>query len=137
MKKAITLSIIGFCFVLVFLSCKKSSDPAPAPDPAYVGFWKGKYGNGATAYPANGYAFLFRKDGTVRVFNNTDTTVAAKAEGIYSMLGTAVNTTYTYIVGGAQYSTVTSIDPNYTFQEGSWGSGTNTTNGGKFFIVKQ
>lgn len=120
----------------IFLSCKKSSDSAPA-DPGYVGLWKGKYGSGATAYPTSGYSFLFRNDGTVRVFDGVDTATAGKAEGTYSITGAAVTATYKYVSGGAQFSVAATIDPKFTFQEGTWGSGTNTTSGGKYFIVKQ
>jgi hypothetical protein len=136
MKKNLFFALVALTSVLLFSSCKKDN-PAPVPsDPAYVGLWKGKYGTG-TAYPSYGYAFLFRKDGTVRVFNDNDTTTASKAEGTYSISGSTVNTTYKYISGGYQYSTAAIMDLNASFIEGTWGSGTNTTNGGKFFIAKQ
>ena len=128
------IAVLLVCFI--FSSCKKSADPMPT-DPGYVGLWKGKYGNGATTYPVNGYAFLFRNNGTVRVFNNSDTSAATKAEGTYSITGGTINTTYTYLGTTQQYSTTSNIDPKYTFQEGTWGSGTNTSNGGNYFIVKQ
>jgi hypothetical protein len=121
---------------MVFTSCKKSSDPMPT-DPGYVGLWKGKYGGGATAYPTSGYSFLFRNNGTVRVFDGSDTATASKAEGTYSLTGATVNCTYTYVGTTSQFSTAATIDPKYSFQEGTWGSGTNTSNGGKYFIVKQ
>lgn len=106
-------------------------------DPGYVGFWKGKYGSGTTAYPTSGYSFLFRSNGTVRVFDGSDTTSANKAEGTYSITGAAVAATYTYVGTTSQFSIAATIDPRYSFQEGTWGSGANTTNGGKYFIVKQ
>ena len=106
-------------------------------DPGYVGLWKGKYGSGTTSYPTNGYSFLFRNNGTVRVFDGSDTTAASKAEGTYSITAGTITSTYTYVGSTSQFSTAASIDPKYTFQEGTWGSGTNTTNGGKYFIVKQ
>jgi hypothetical protein len=136
MKKNLFFALVALTSVLLLSSCKKD-DPAPtSTDPAYVGLWKGKYGTG-TAYPSSGYAFLFRKDGTVRVFNNSDTTTASKAEGTYSIVGSTVNTIYKYITLGDQYSTTATMDLKASFIEGTWGSGTNTTNGGKFFVVKQ
>ena len=136
MKQVTFFFLALFSLCIIFSSCKKSNDPAPTA-PGYVGLWKGKYGT-TTAYPTAGYAFLFRNDGTVRVFNNADTTSGSKAEGTYAISGGTVTTTYTYLApGSGQYSTSTTINPNYTFQEGTWGSGTNTTNGGNFFIVKQ
>jgi hypothetical protein len=136
MKRVSIFLAATICLSFIFISCKKSSDAAPA-DPGYVGLWKGKYGNGATTYPTLGYAFLFRNDGTVRVFNDTDTSIATKAEGTYSITGAAVTATYKYISNSSQYSVAATIDPKFTFQEGTWGTGTNTTNGGKYFIVKQ
>jgi hypothetical protein len=137
MKKNLFFALVALTSVLLLSSCKKD-DPTPAStDPAYVGLWKGKYGSGASAYPSSGYSFLFRKDGTVRVFDGADTATAGKAEGTYSISGSIVNTTYKYITGGYQYSTAATMDLKTSFLEGTWGSGTNTTNGGKFFIVKQ
>jgi hypothetical protein len=136
MKKRNAILLATFTAVILFSACKKS-DPAPPSDPAYVGLWKGKYGNGTTVYPTSGYAFLFRNNGTVRVFNSADTTAATKAEGTFTISGTTINTTYNYIGGGGTYSTTATMDSKNTFQEGTWGSGTNTTNGGNFFIVKQ
>jgi len=137
MKRVTFFFVAIFSLCIIFLSCKKSNDPAPV-DPGYVGLWKGKYSNSSTAYPTSGYAFLFRSNGTVRVFNNADTTAASKAEGTYSISGSTMSTTYTYIApASGQFSTSTTINPTFTFQEGTWGSGTNTTNGGNYFIVKQ
>jgi hypothetical protein len=131
MNKGI-LSLLALSLVLI-VSCKKDKDETEKP--SIIGLWKGKYGS-STSYPNAGYAFLFRTDGTVRVFDGVDTAAASKAEGTYSVSGSSVSTKYTY-TGGSTYSTAATIDPKMTFIEGSWGSGTNTTNGGKFFIVKQ
>lgn len=121
-----------FALVLI-VSCKKDKDETQKP--SLAGFWKGKYGN-TTSYPSLGYAFLFRTDGTVRVFNNLDTAAALKAEGTYTLSGSTVSTKYTYS-NATVYSTSAAMDAKMIFMEGTWGSGTNTTDGGKFFIVKQ
>jgi len=71
MKQVTFFFIAIFSMCIIFSSCKKSSDPAPT-DPGYVGFWKGKYGSGTTAYPTNGYSFLFRSNGTVRIFDGSE-----------------------------------------------------------------
>ena len=134
MKKKMLFAVLA-ASVMIASSCKKSS--TTTTDPGYVGLWKGKYGSGATTYPTNAYQFLFRNNGTVRVFDGADTATATKAEGTYTISGSTVNTTYTYLGGGSTYSTTTTMDPKFTFQEGSWGSGTNTSNGGKFFLNKQ
>ena len=135
MKKTSAIIMAVLATSVLVISCKKD-DPAPASDPAYVGLWKGKYGS-STAYPTSGYTFLFRNNGTVRVFDGVDTATASKAEGTFTISGTTVNTTYTYLGGSNTFSTTAVMDSKNSFQEGTWGSGTNTTNGGKFFIVKQ
>ncbi len=131
----IVLTLLTSLFT--FSSCSKDKD---VKKPSLVGFWKGKYGSGATTYPTNLYAFLFRSDGTVRVFTNTDTTAAGtfKAEGTYVLSGSTVTTSYTYIAPGTgTNATSATVNPNFTFIEGTWGSGANTSNGGKFFISKE
>lgn len=131
MKK--TFLILATLVLFFASSCKKDKDETPKP--SILGFWKGKYGN-STSYPSLGYAFLFRNNGTVRIFNNLDTAAAIKAEGTYTVSGTTVTTNYTYSTS-LSYSTSATIDNNMTFQEGTWGNGTSTTDGGRFFIVKQ
>jgi hypothetical protein len=135
---------IASIIAIVFASCSKDNNDTvltpvtPTPAPSMVGLWKGKYGNGATTYPTSGYAFLFRADGTVRVFNSTDTATAGKAEGTYTKSGATVTCTYTYIApSSGTYATSAAVDANFTFVEGTWGSGTNTTNGGMYFLNKQ
>lgn len=124
---------------LILLAALGGCDDDPTgPDPTtIVGFWTGKYGSG-NDYPTAGYAFLFANDGTVSVWDGTDTTTTAgKAEGTYTLTGSTVTTNYTYIVGGGTFSTSGTVTPQFTFLEGTWGSGANTTNGGRFFVVKE
>jgi hypothetical protein len=116
-------------------SCSDKDDPKPS----LTGFWKGKYGS-VSSYPNSEYAFLFRGDGTVRVFTSIDTTKAGtfKAEGTYAILGSTITTNYKYISPGTgTNSTSAVVTSGLTFMEGTWGSGTNTTNGGKFFLYKE
>ncbi len=126
--------VIALVFISGALtSCKKEKTPAPS----IVGFWAGKYGNGTTTYPATPYLALFRSNGTVRIFaNKTDTASASKAEGTYVVSGSTVTATYNYSAS-EQYSVSATVDSKFTFIEGSWGSGTNTTDGGKWFMNKQ
>jgi hypothetical protein len=124
------IAVIACSFI--FLSCKKDKAPESA---SIVGFWSGKYGS-STDYPTSGYAALFRANGTVRFFNSTDTATATKAEGTYTISGSAVTASYTYSVGDS-YSVSAIVDSKFTFLEGSWGSGANTTNGGKWFMAKK
>ncbi len=140
-KMKTTFLAMLFIALVTFASCKKD-DPTPAPAPAavpsLVGFWAGKYGSGATTYPTAGYAFLYRADGTVRVYNATDTASALKAEGTYVITGNSVTSTYAYLPAlTAKYSTTAIVDAKFTFTEGTWGSGTNTSNGGNYFLNKK
>jgi hypothetical protein len=77
--KTLYLLLSVITVLAIASSCKKSSN-SPAPK-SVVGYWVGDYGSG-TATPSEGYAFLFRTNGTVRVYNNSDTTTALAAEGI-------------------------------------------------------
>lgn len=120
---------------LVFISCKKENCPAPETA-SMVGFWQGKYG-GTTSYPSSGYSALFRSNGTVRFFDGVDTATASKAEGTYSVTGSTVTATYTYLSSGPQYSISATVDGKFTFLEGTYGSGTNTSGSGKWFMVKK
>src|SRR5690606_6353548 len=98
---------------------------------------QGKYGTGEN-YPTIGYALLFRGDGTVRVFSGADTTSAAKGEGIYSILGSTVTAKYTFVSdGGTTFSFTGTVNGGFTFLEGTWGSGDNTSGSGRYFVVKQ
>ncbi len=132
MNKFIVAVIVSSLF---FISCKKENCPAPETA-SIVGFWQGKYG-GTTNYPSLGYSALFRSNGTVRIFDGTDTAAASKAEGTYTIAGSTVTSTYAYLVGGTQYSISATVDSKFTFLEGTYGSGANTTNGGKWFMIKK
>lgn len=132
-KLLFLLMVIGM--IAVSLTACKKDDPAPG----LTGFWTGKYGNG-NAYPTSGYAFLLRKDGTIRVFNDSDTTKASvtPAEGIYSFLGSTLTAKYTYLgAGGTTFSVSAQVNDQFTFMEGTWGPGDNTSGNGRYFLVKQ
>ncbi len=134
-KKNSLICFLAAMTLVTISSCKKD-DPEPVA-PTIDGFWVGKYGNGSTAYPTNGYAALFRSNGTVRVFDGADTTKALKAEGTYTVTGADVKATYTYTPGGSKFSFAATVDGKFTFLEGTWGSGDNTTNGGRWFMNKK
>ncbi len=131
MKKTIYTAALFLTIGIAATSCKKESTPTPT----VVGYWVGKYGNGAAAATLD-YAFLFKADGTVKVYaNNADTSLASKAEGTYSVSGTKINTTYTY-PGNIKYSSVSNADAEFTTMSGTWGSGTSTT-GNTFYLNKK
>ena len=117
---------------LIFWGCKKSKDDVKT----VFGYWEGKYGNG-TGSPNKPYYFLFRPDGSVRVYANTvDTAAAEKAEGTYTVSGTTIKTTVKYSASDI-VSTSGTVDNSFTSMAGTWGDGTNTTGGGLFTLAKK
>ena len=120
---------------LIFISCKKESCPAPET-PSIVGFWKGKWGS-SDAYPTNGYAALFRSNGSVRIYDGADTATASKAEGLYTVAGTTVTATYTYTGSSSPLAISATVDAKFTFLEGTWGTSPSTTSGGKWLLNKK
>ena len=80
MKKKLLL-IPAFFLGILLTSCSKDDD---TPAPSVNGYWEGKYSFGLND-PDNFYAFLFRNDGTVRIYiDEPDTTIAAFFEGTYT-----------------------------------------------------
>ncbi len=134
-KKSSLICLLAIMGLISVSSCKKD-DPEPAV-PTLEGFWVGKYGSGANTYPDNGYAALFRSNGTVRVFDGADTTTASKAEGTYTLTGSELKASYTYMPSGSKFSFAAIVDSKFTFLEGTWGSADNTTNGGRWFMNKK
>ncbi|MFD2918928.1 hypothetical protein ACFS6H_04340 [Terrimonas rubra] len=128
------LLVFTLCASFFITSCKKDKDDKPS----LQGYWAGKYGN-TTAYPTQPFAILLRNNGTARILaNNADTTAGAKAEGTYTISGSTLTCTYTYIPpGSGTYSLQAEVNNIFTFMEGGWGNGTSTTNGGKFYFVKK
>ena len=134
MKKTIYAAVLFLTIGIAATSCKK--DNTTKPSPTIVGYWVGKYGNGSGA-ATSPYAFLFKADGSVNVYaNKTETALASKAVGTYSVAGTTVNTTFTYPSAAAQYSTISYADSSFTTMSGTWGSGLSTT-GNTFFLNKK
>jgi hypothetical protein len=123
-------------FILSFTTCTKKGQQGAPPSSTITGYWEGKYSDDLTSYPTYPYGFLFRSDGTVRVYDETvDTGLNYAAEGTYTITGNIVNTSYKYLSGGGTYSSTATVDSDDTFMEGSWGSDT-TTNTGLFFLAK-
>ena len=109
-----------------------------------VGFYTGKIGNN-TDYPSFQMAFLFRNDGTVRVYNNNistpgyfDTSLIPPSEGTYTVVGSTVVTNCAYVSNPSNtFSTLGTLDSAFTYMDGSWGYGTATSGGGYYFSYKQ
>jgi hypothetical protein len=136
MKKLLIVTLAALFGVITFTSCKKEH---AIPKPSVVGYWKGKFGIGQQN-DTHGYAFIFRENGTVRVYyyssSNPDTTVAAIADGTYLLTGNQVNTTHIYLFNGAKYSTVSTINASSSYMEGDWVDEIYPSIKGKFFLHK-
>ena len=130
MKRKMLL-IASLLISVTFTDCKKDKS-----DPPIVGLWVGKYGGSLTTYPTSGFTMLFRSNGTVRVFDGTDTSAAGKAEGTYTVSGTTVTTTYAYSAS-TSYATTATVDAKFTFQEGTWGPPGSASGSGRFFLNKK
>lgn len=134
MKKNLLFTLIAFV-VFTFLSCKK--DECPAPTYPIEGYWTGKYGSG-TATPSSGYSMVVEPGGTLTVADGTTITAASKASGTWTITGNVFKATYTYNTpGGSTFS----IQANWTndgkLTGGTWGSGTNTSGSGTWFMDRK
>ena len=120
-------------------SCKKSGDDEDIQYTNPQGYWTGLYGSGS-AVPSQNYAWLFRANGTVRVYSQSaDTSVASKAEGTYVLSGQTVTTTYTYVSGAitGTFSTLAVADGDFINLTGTYGSGANNSGGGTFILNRK
>lgn len=126
--------MLTICSITVLFACKKKDNSEPKSP--VVGFWEGHYGEGSNV-PNYTFAFLFRSNGTVRVYSDyTDTTASASAEGTYIVTGSKVKTTYSYDPTNS-YSTIADIDAGFTTMDGTWGENANTSGNGTFRVFKK
>lgn len=136
MKAKFSFSLLSVLFIssLLIMSCKKDKDEKPS----LIGFWTGKYSGNATAYPTSQYAVMFKADGTARVFNRTDTTTGDRANATYTVAGSTITCTYTYLPpGSGTFTFKGDVNTQFSFIEGTWGSGSSpTAGGGRFYFVK-
>lgn len=136
MKQLLNIAIVLLLVGGVF-GCKKDNDSDPISNPQ--GFWKGLYGSGTNPQTLD-YAFLFRNNGTVRVYSqSSDTSIASKAEGVFTVNGKTVTTYYTYFSGSitGTYSTSATANSADNMMTGTYGSGTATNGGGTFTVSRQ
>jgi len=134
-----SIKIILLVSVLGIYSCKKDKEEAPPKRTSPIGYWKGLYGTGTNPQTQN-YSWLFRSNGTIRVYSQAaDTTGGSKAEGTYSVSGTIITNSYTYISGPltGTFSTNSAVDANFQTLTGTYGSGTATSGGGTFTLTFQ
>ena len=127
--------IIALCTVAVLFACSKKDNP---PTPNIVGYWTGLYGTVSQPTPYLDYAVLFRSNGTVRVFDDLDTSNSFRSEGTYTVSGNTVKTTYAYVgMPDDTYSTSATLNANLTTMTGTWGRYSSTSGLGAFNLTKQ
>ncbi len=128
MKKIISV-IAAFSLVLLFSSCKKEKDPVYSIE----GYWTGKYGNGTNA-PASGYSMLVEPGGVITVADGSKISTSTKAVGTWTMTGNVFKATYTYQPSGSTFSIQATFHNNGKLTDGTWGSGTNVSGSGTWFM---
>jgi len=128
-------SILALATLLALGCSKKSTSELPPQN--VQGYWMGYYGN-PNSYPTVTYNFLFRSNGTVRVYEqNTDTAQAGKAEGTYAMSGSTMTATYTFVNSTETYSVAATVNAQYTYMDGNWGLTPTSLTSGDFLLVRQ
>jgi hypothetical protein len=135
MKK---VSFVIIVLGIAFTACKKSKVEEPSPEsisPA-VGLWKGKYYLNTNIFLGYDVIYLFRKDGTMGVYNGTDTTTAsAKGIGIWKLVPpTDIVSEYYYIGSPTNFfSSKIGADALYTVAiAAKWGTGKLISNPNSF-----
>jgi hypothetical protein len=154
MKNIFALFAVTFLFAIIFSSCKKQTItntiyikdttihlPVSVTDTVngrkIIGYWPGAYENPGY-YPDQQFSFLFRSNGTVRVYiYGTDSSNALfTGEGQYQVTDSIVVTKLN--IGSNLYSTIDTIRFNgYIFMEGTIGQGLNTSGFGVNIAHKQ
>lgn len=110
-----------------------------------IGLWLGSYGIDDTS-DGSAYGFLFRPNGTVRVYNNNSPLTTAsdtleisendKADGTYNFDGAVVNGNYYW--SEVEFNSFEgNVDTDEDFILGTWGNGENVSDGGLFDVEKQ
>lgn len=102
---------------------------APAAS-GITGTWKGTYGNGQNNSPSF-YSFRLNADGTMQLL---DANSAVIANGTYTLTNNQFNGTYKYSNGG-NFSVAATLDASSSLN-GTWGTGSNTSGGGRWVMNK-
>jgi hypothetical protein len=154
MKKIFTLFTLVFIFAIILVSCKKEivtntiyikdtaiHNPVTITDTVngrkIVGYWPGTFENPGY-WPDWQFSFLFRSDGTVRVYiYGTDSTDApTTGEGQYQVTDSLVVTKLN--IGGSLYSSIDTLrNGSFIFIEGTIGQGLSTSGFGVNIAHKQ
>ena len=107
----------------------KTMGGVPPAAGAVAGNWVGTYGTGQNNTPSY-YSFKLNADGTMQVVGANNSVIA---NGTYSFSNNQLNGKYTYSNGGV-FSFAATLSGSQL--NGTWGSGTNVSGGGKWVMNK-
>jgi hypothetical protein len=145
MKNIFTSLTVVLLFATILISCKKQvvtntiyvkdttiKNPILINDTIYggkiVGFWPGTFENPGY-YPDSQFSFLFKSDGTVRVYiEGSDADTAASpfiGDGVYRVIGFTIASQFN--IAGQLYSAQGIVDSSFIFYEGTIGEGLQTS----------
>ena len=133
--KYLLSGILCLTLALGMVSCKK--DDCPAPTYPIEGLWIGKYGSG-TNTPSAGFSMVIEPGGKVTVADGDNITTSSKAAGTWTLTDNVFKATYTYTDnGGSTFSIQANWSNDGKLTGGTWGSGTNTTGSGTWFMDRK
>lgn len=141
MYKYFKTIIISVIFLTNF-SCRKEYSyekqeirEIPIIQPSILGEYEGEYNLGAGAYY---YYFKFEKDNklTVIIDDNIPPDSNSIAIGMYKFENNIVTATYTYPNGGGTFSIMASVNNDFTYLSGTWGSRLSVDDAGTFWMRK-
>jgi hypothetical protein len=102
----------------------------PAAANTVAGTWTGTYGTGQNNAP-NFYSFKLNADGTMQVADASGNVIA---KGNYNFLNNMISGTYSYTNNNSPFSFAATLSG--TQLNGTWGSGSNASGGGKWVMNK-
>jgi hypothetical protein len=117
----------------LFASCKKSDTVVPVYPTE--GLWVGKYGSGAVT-PSSGFSMVVEAGGKVTVADGDNITSSSKAAGTWTLTGNVFKATYTY-TGGNTFTIQANWSNDGKLASGTWGSGSNPTGNGTWFMDRK
>ena len=131
---------LKFLFVLVlgitlFASCNKDKDDVVSiPATELTGVLEGKYGTG-TNTPSSFYSFNLKADGTMQELNSAG---EINGTGTWTITGTTFRATHHYLFpANAFFVTTGTYNTATKTITGTWGYGSNDSDGGKWYMTKK
>jgi hypothetical protein len=133
LNKVLRTSAAVMLAITLFTACKKSDTVVPVYP--IEGLWMGKYGSGASA-PTSGFSMVVEANGKVTVADGDNITSSSKAPGTWTLSGNVFKATYTY-TGGNTFTIQANWSNDGKMTAGTWGSGSNPTGSGTWFMDRK